>query len=137
MAVADDDSSFDALERAQSIDGDIEAEKVLQTVRAKMFGTEPARFGRFVVLKRLGAGAQSVVYAGYDPELDRKVAIKVLTYTGQRDRLQREAKAMARLRHAHVVGVHQLGQEDGRVFVAMEHVDGSTLRQWLRDEKRS
>jgi len=135
--VADDDSSFDALERAQSIDGDIEAEKVLQTVRAKMFGTEPARFGRFVVLKRLGAGAQSVVYAGYDPELDRKVAIKVLTYTGQRDRLQREAKAMARLRHAHVVGVHQLGQEDGRVFVAMEHVDGSTLRQWLRDEKRS
>ena len=131
-----DDELVEALQEAADAHESFEAARVLSTLRANLFGVEPARFGRFVVLERLGAGATAVVYAGYDPELDRRVAIKVLKHEGKNERLQREAKAMARLRHPHVVGVHQLGTEGDRVFVAMEHVDGSTLEAWLRAADR-
>ncbi len=74
------------------------------------------------------------VYAAYDPELDRKVAVKLLhAEPGSRaaaesqDRLRREAQAMAKLAHRHVVQVFDVGEVDGRVFVAMEFIDGDTL----------
>ena len=88
---------------------------------------------RYLVLERLGAGGMGVVYAAYDPELDRKVAIKLLRgeSTGaSAARLQREARAMARLTHPNVIAVHDVGVFDGQVFVAMEFVDGPTLRAW-------
>ncbi len=100
--------------------------------------------GRYVVLERIGAGGMGVVYAAYDPELDRKVALKLLhpERTGaaaeeHRLRLQREAQAIARLSHPNVVAVFDAGTLDEQVFVAMEFVAGRTLRQWLREEKRS
>jgi tetratricopeptide (TPR) repeat protein len=80
-----------------------------------------------------------VVYAAYDPQLDRKVALKVL-HTGAelgmgtsdgRGRLLREAQAMAKLSHNNVITVHDVGTFGDRVFVAMEFIDGSTLRDWL------
>ncbi|WP_323137409.1 serine/threonine-protein kinase [Paraliomyxa miuraensis] len=94
--------------------------------------------GRYVVLSRLGAGAMGVVVAAYDPQLDRKVALKLLRgrrRSGEQDRirLQREAQALARLNHPHVVSVHDVGVHDGRVFVAMEFVEGKTLTQWLAE----
>lgn len=100
--------------------------------------------GRYVVLERIGAGGMGVVYAAYDPELDRKVALKLLRpdRTGaaaeeHRRRLQREAQAIARLSHPNVVGVFDAGTLGDQVFVAMEFVEGRTLREWLREEKRS
>ncbi len=98
-----------------------------------------ARVGRYVVLGRLGAGGMGVVYAAHDPELDRKVALKLLRCDGPdapdhgqlRDRLLREAQAMARLAHPHVVAVHDVGSHADQVFVAMELVEGQTLARWL------
>jgi tetratricopeptide (TPR) repeat protein len=75
------------------------------------------------------------VYAAYDPQLDRRVALKVLL--DRRDhaddaRLVREAQALARLSHPNVVAVHDVGTHEGHLFVAMEFVEGVTLRDWLR-----
>ncbi|MCB9561644.1 MAG: serine/threonine protein kinase [Kofleriaceae bacterium] len=94
-----------------------------------------ARLGRYVVGERLGSGAMGVVYAAWDPHLDRRVALKVLRDDGDaadaaRPRLQREAQAMAKLADPHVVAVHEVGTAGGRVYVAMELVAGATLRAW-------
>jgi tetratricopeptide (TPR) repeat protein len=100
--------------------------------------------GRYVVLSRLGAGGMGVVLAAYDPELDRKVALKLVrpSYAGtdvtaSRARMLREAQAMARLAHPNVIGVHDVGTYDGDIFVAMELVEGTTLAGWLKDAERS
>ena len=78
-----------------------------------------------------------VVYGAYDPELDRKIALKLLKGSeldqedAARARLLREAKAMARLAHPNVVAVHDVGIFDGQVFLAMEFLGGGTLKSWL------
>ncbi len=94
----------------------------------------PARLGRYMVIKRLGAGGMGVVYKAYDPDLDRKVAVKLLL--GQatphaRARLLREAQAMAKLAHPNVVRVFDVGEVGGQVFVAMDFVDGLSLHEWM------
>jgi tetratricopeptide (TPR) repeat protein len=95
--------------------------------------------GRYVVLERLGIGGMGEVLAAYDPELDRKIAVKLLRpgSDGSRsgaasERLIREAKAMAKLSHRNVISVHDVGTHAGRVFVAMEFLDGGTLADWHR-----
>ena len=100
--------------------------------------------GRYILMTRVGAGGLGQVYAAYDPELDRKVAIKLLraeanealTASQGRARLLREGQAMARLKHPNVLPVYDVGTlEHGglsSVFVAMELVDGGTLRHWLK-----
>jgi tetratricopeptide (TPR) repeat protein len=96
-----------------------------------------ATLGRYFVIERLGAGGMGVVYAAYDPELDRKVAVKLLRSEGAGDpelgraRLIREAQAMAKLAHPNVVAVHDVGTFGEQVFVAMEFVQGGTLTGWL------
>jgi eukaryotic-like serine/threonine-protein kinase len=99
---------------------------------------------RFTVLETLGIGGMGVVVSAYDPTLDRKVAIKVLrsdklaaTPEENRTRLLREAQAMARLNHPHVITVHEVGTLGDQVFVAMELVEGETLADWLRSAERS
>jgi serine/threonine protein kinase len=78
-----------------------------------------------------------VVYAAYDPELDRKVALKLLRAGAGdvaaigRSRLLREAQALARLAHPNVVAIHDVGTIGDRVWLAMEFVDGQTLGAWL------
>lgn len=93
------------------------------------------RLGRFVVRSQLGQGGMGVVYAGDDPELARPVAIKIVRsdvdQPGYRDRLLREAQVMARLEHPNIVRVYEVGTDAGRLFVAMEFVDGETLKHWL------
>lgn len=96
-------------------------------------------FGRYVVLHEIGAGGMGVVYAAYDPELDRRVALKVLgeaagTDTG-RARLLREAQTMARLSHPNVITVHDVGEVEGRLFIAMELVAGCDLKHWLEETR--
>ncbi len=98
--------------------------------------------GRYVILGEIGAGGSGVVFAAYDPELDRKIAIKLLLPHGSRRddaraRLHREAQAMARLSHPNVVNVHDVGTVDAGVYIAMEFIDGSNLAQWLESEERS
>lgn len=95
--------------------------------------------GRYVVLRTLGAGAMGTVFLAYDPELDRKIALKLLhgdTSPTQRRALLMEAQAMAKLSHPNVVGVHDVGERDSAVYVAMEFVEGTTLRRWLEAEPR-
>ena len=97
------------------------------------------KLGRYLVLDRLGAGGMGVVYAAFDPQLDRKVALKVLradlgrrSSRASRARMLREAQAMARLAHPNVIAVHDVGIDAERVFLAMELVEGGTLEHWLR-----
>jgi len=99
--------------------------------------------GRYIVLDVLGEGGMGVVYSAYDPELDRKIALKLLqarvggSSGGDQAWLLREAQAMARLAHPNVISVHDVGTLPGdRIFVAMEFVDGETLRRWL-EQRRS
>ncbi|MGH1344910.1 MAG: tetratricopeptide repeat protein [Nannocystales bacterium] len=92
------------------------------------------RIGRFMVLGRVGAGGMGQVYAAYDPRLDRRVALKLLhaeQSEKDRDGLVREAKALARLNHPNVVAVYDVGLHEGAVFVAMEFVEGTTLKTWM------
>jgi tetratricopeptide (TPR) repeat protein len=92
--------------------------------------------GRYVVGELLGAGAMGRVYSAWEPELDRRVALKVLrddaaaAGDGARQRVVREAQAMAKLAHPNVVTVHEVGTVDDAVYVAMELVEGDTLRAW-------
>lgn len=114
-------------------------DQVMQRLFGKPLHT-PRRFGRYTVLRRLGQGAMGTVYLARDPDLDREVAIKVLrAELPQRERttLVVEAKAMARLNHPNVVAVYDVGDDDGCIYVAMERVDGVTLRQWTQQQSRT
>jgi tetratricopeptide (TPR) repeat protein len=95
--------------------------------------------GRFVLLRLLGMGGMGAVYEAYDPELDRRVALKFLRAdirAGSRSaRLVREAQALARVSHPNVVTVHDVGTVGDQVFVAMELLVGQTLKQWLTGSK--
>ena len=90
----------------------------------------------YQVERRLGAGGMGVVYLAQDRSLERAVAVKLHRALRGSDRLQREATAMARLSHPHVVTVHAVGRHGDDVFVAMEYVAGGTLRSWLRGAPR-
>jgi len=96
-----------------------------------------ATLGRYVLLEKLGAGGMGEVFAAYDPQLDRKVAVKLLrsgalSAEEGKQRLVREAQAMARLQHPNVIAVHDVGVLNERVFIAMEYVQGETLADWFR-----
>jgi serine/threonine protein kinase/tetratricopeptide (TPR) repeat protein len=100
-----------------------------------------AALGRFLVLGLVGRGAMGEVYAAYDPDLDRKIAIKLLRAragdsTDHRARLMREAKATAKISHPNVVVVYDAGTFGERVFIAMEFIEGHTLRYWLQSQDR-
>jgi tetratricopeptide (TPR) repeat protein len=107
--------------------------------------TEPARerasvpgpmIDRYVTVSELGAGAMGRVWLAIDPELDRRVAIKLLRKHDASDldlRLRREAQALARLAHPNVAAIYDVGEVDGSLFLAMEYVGGGTLSAWMRD----
>jgi tetratricopeptide (TPR) repeat protein len=98
---------------------------------------------RYTILDRVGEGGMGIVYAAYDPSLDRRVALKFLRAHeadrhGVRERrLLREAQAMARLSHPNVAVVYEVGTFESQVFLAMEFVDGMDLRTWLAEKPRS
>lgn len=103
--------------------------------------TPPSTIGRYAVEGRLGAGAMGIVYVAIDPELDRRVAVKVIAGSSVAtirsvERFEREARALAKLSHPNVVQVYEVGYEGGQRFIAMELVSGRTLRAW-RAQSRS
>ncbi|MFO0631417.1 MAG: protein kinase [Nannocystaceae bacterium] len=101
------------------------------------------RVGRYVVRAVIGAGAMGVVYRAHDPELQRELAIKLVRPRATEadalmERLRRESRALARLRDPNVIAVHDIGvlpttraDQAPQIFIAMEYVDGTTLRRWL------
>lgn len=93
------------------------------------------RFARYVLLERIGEGGMGVVWAAHDPELDRKVAVKLVQSSrasaGARGRLLREAQAMAKLSHPAVVPVFDVGTVGDQLFIAMELVEGVSLGRAL------
>ena len=99
--------------------------------------------GRYRLLQLVGRGGMGEVYAAYDPELDRRVAIKILRADARADnnveaaRLAREAQAVARLSHPNVVAIYDVGSSAGRMFLAMELVEGETLAVWLAQHTRT
>ncbi|HEY2517320.1 MAG TPA: serine/threonine-protein kinase [Polyangiaceae bacterium] len=102
------------------------------------------RVGRYVIEGLIGRGAMGAVYSASDPDLARKVAVKLLRAEGLSDearrrmraRLLREAQSMARLSHPEVITVHDVGAFGDQLFVAMEYIAGGTLRQWQARERR-
>jgi len=102
------------------------------------------RVGRYLVLSTLGAGGMGVVFAAYDPNLGRKIALKLLrsglagSSKDARNRLRREAQAIAQLSHPNVVSVYDVGTtDDGDLYIAMEFVEGDTLTTWLKKYPRT
>jgi hypothetical protein len=102
-----------------------------------------ATLGRYQLGARLGEGGMGVVFDAWDPELDRRVAVKLLHPDPHGDperhraRLIREAKAMAKLSHPNVVAIYDVGRVGEQLFVACELVDGETLGAWLRRARRA
>jgi serine/threonine protein kinase len=104
-----------------------------------------AQVSRYVISDVIGSGAAGVVYRAYDPELQRKIALKLLRTDHASDvevaelkaRLLREAQAMARLSHPNVVSVFDVGTYTDQVFIVMELVEGQTLARWLCERPRS
>ncbi|WP_170320033.1 serine/threonine-protein kinase [Polyangium spumosum] len=117
--------------------------KDTRTPRAEAALAPGSAVHRYVVLSRVGAGGMGVVYAAYDPELNRRVALKVLRAEGHgegseeaRARLLSEAQTLARLAHPNVVAIHDVGVTGGDVFLVMEFVEGPTLAAWLAERRR-
>ena len=106
----------------------------LARIREQMFArSDPARIAHYHVTRRIGGGAMGLVFAAWDPSLDRTVAIKVLREPddGGGKQLRAEAQALARLGHPNVVTVFEVGEHDGQLYLAMEYVEGQTLREWV------
>jgi len=103
-----------------------------------------SRVSRYILLERLGSGGMGEIYAAYDPQLDRRIALKlmradVLSAMGTRSgraSLLAEAKALARLNHPNVVAVYDVGEVGEEIFIAMELVEGDVLRDWLAEHRR-
>ncbi|HVE86942.1 MAG TPA: protein kinase, partial [Myxococcales bacterium] len=133
----------------QHLDGCAGCQRLVAEVARAEAAPEPQRgdtLDRFLILGELGRGGMGVVYAAFDPQLDRKVALKLLRPDAgaaaslaageQRRRLLKEAQALARLSHPHVVRVYEAREVGDQVFVVMELVEGTTLGEWLRERAR-
>ncbi len=97
------------------------------------------KLGRYEIRTQLGAGGMGEVYLGQDTKLDRKVALKILradvgTNRDRMERFVREAKSAAALNHPNIAHIYEIGESDGTHYIAMEFVDGKTLRE--KDSRR-
>lgn len=96
-------------------------------------------FGRYQILERVGRGGMAEVYKAYQPSLDRHVAIKVLhpfllEEAGSGERFQREARAVAALRHPHILQVFDFDEQNGTYFMVMEYIGGPNLKAVLQQQ---
>ncbi|HEY4240457.1 MAG TPA: serine/threonine-protein kinase [Kofleriaceae bacterium] len=112
-----------------------------RTERAVFGASRPARLGRYEIAEPIAGGGMGLVYAAHDPELDRRVALKVL-HPGRlhghdaHDRLLQEARALAQLDHQNVVKIHDVLSADGEIVVVMALLEGVTLGAWEEASQR-
>ena len=111
-------------------------------------GSSPQRFlGKYKVVSKLGQGAMGMVYKGFDPSIERYVALKTisshilsiddLSIASSIERFKQEAKIAGRLNHPNIVSVYDFGEDQKTIFIAMEFVEGQELNQILqRSEER-
>jgi hypothetical protein len=94
----------------------------------------PERIGRYRILQKLGQGGMGVVYEAEDPSLGRRVALKTITHPDEesRQRFRREARAAASVSHPHACQIFEIGEDTGRLFIAMELLDGEPLSERLK-----
>jgi serine/threonine protein kinase len=95
---------------------------------------QPKKIGRFPIIGTLGVGGMGVVYLGKDPDIGRKVAIKVLHITGDKEALERfknEARTMGEISHPNIVILLEYGIDDNKPFLVMEYLDGLSLEKWI------
>src|ERR671918_3176012 len=95
--------------------------------------------GRYRVVERLGSGGMADVYCAEDTQLGRRVALKVLYRRFAEDaefveRFRREASSAAGLQHQHVVSVYDRGEFEGTYYIAMEYLEGRSLKRLVADE---
>src|SRR5262245_18166246 len=95
------------------------------------------KIGKYDVLGGIGRGGMGIVLKAHDPVLDRAVAVKVISTDDEisaehRARFFREAQACARLSHPNIVTVYEMGEDDGRLFIVMELLDGRELHQVIK-----
>src|SRR5436190_8320892 len=98
------------------------------------------KLGRYEIRSKIGAGGMGEVYLAQDTKLDRKVALKILPadLAANRDRMERfvrEAKSAAALNHPNIATIHEIGESDGVNFIAMEFIDGATLREKIHSDQ--
>jgi|GEM_PF-1784554 len=131
-------SSLRASLRPPSVD-DFEAQRWKAELRHRLLGTasEHSRLGRYVLREQIGRGGMGLVYRAHDPKLDRAVAIKVLRRLDDdvTARLRREARALAELEHPNIVTIYDVGTSDGRTFIVMPLLSGTTLDSWTRQPR--
>src|SRR5712692_9636092 len=100
-----------------------------------------AQIGPYRIESKIGEGGMGAVYRALDTKLNRPVAIKFLSSdladTAARRRFQREAQMASSLNHPHIVTVHDAGEFEGRQYLVTEFVDGGTLKDWAKAEKRT
>jgi serine/threonine-protein kinase len=94
--------------------------------------TDEVIAGRYHLLEPLGHGAMSAVWRAHDDELDRDVALKMLAPTADRERFQREARAVAALSHPNICSLYDYGEADGKPYMVLECLPGGTLEDLLR-----
>src|SRR6185295_2480868 len=99
-----------------------------------------ANISHYRIVSKLGAGGMGEVYLAVDNRLDRKVALKILSadLATNQDRMRRftqEAKAAAALNHPNIAHIYEIDEHEGDSFIAMEFVDGKTLRERIHKEK--
>src|SRR5262249_32767800 len=94
---------------------------------------------QYQIVRALGQGGMGVVYLARDLRLDRDVALKLghVVSRAALGRIEREAVVLARLQHPNVVVIHQVGEVDGRLYIAMEFVGGGNAREWARAKPRT
>ncbi|MBT4865284.1 MAG: protein kinase [Planctomycetaceae bacterium] len=102
---------------------------------------ENATIGHFELQDELGTGAFGTVWKARDTQLDRSVAVKIprkeQLSSGEAEKFIREARAAAQLKHPNIVSVHEVGREDGQVYIVSDLVDGLSLLDWLTGQKLS
>ncbi len=105
---------------------------------------DPVHLGKYEIKGALGKGAMGVVYKGFDPHIERYVAIKTIRKdlvepelaAQYMARFRNEARAAGRLQHPNIVGVYEYGEDEAVTFIAMEYVEGTGLREYLSNRER-